>query len=89
MRTARLTRPFWALGCRDPVLLSFPAGTAMEDLAPPSLTALGPQGRASASLVLQQQSQPRLPAQGWPTGSQDRLWHEARMTGLGPGAGVT
>lgn len=62
MRTARLTRPFWALGCRAPVLLSFPAGIAMEALTPHSLNALEPQG--PASLVPQQQSQPRLRAQG-------------------------
>lgn len=84
MRTARLTRPFWALVCRAPVLLSFPAGIAMEDLATPSLVGLRPQGPARASLVPQQQSQPRLPAQGWPGGSQNRLWHEARMAGAGP-----
>lgn len=44
MRTARLTRPFWTLGCRALVLLAFPAGAAMEDVAAPSLPALGPQG---------------------------------------------
>lgn len=49
MRTARLTRPFWTLGCRAPVLLTFLAEAAMEDLAPPSLPALGPESPASAS----------------------------------------
>lgn len=56
----------------------------MEDLASLSLIGLRPQGPARASLVPQQQSQARLPAQGWPTGSQSRLWHEARMAGAGP-----
>lgn len=89
MRTARRTRPFWALGCRAPVLLAFPAGAAMEDLAPPSLPALGPEGPASTSPAPQQQSQPRLRPRGWRPGSQDSLWHEARVAGAGPGAGVT
>lgn len=84
MRTARLTRPFWALGCRAPVLLAFPAGAAMEDLAPPSLTALEPEGPASASPAPQQQSQPRLRPRGWRPGFQGSPWHEARVAGAGP-----
>lgn len=52
MRTARLTRPFWALGCRAPVLLAFPAGAAMEDLAPPSLPARGPRAQPAPHLHL-------------------------------------
>lgn len=84
MRTARLTRPFWALGCRAPVPLAFPAGAAMEDLAPPSLSALEPEGLASAPPAPQQQSQPRLRPRGWRPGAQGRLWHEARVAGAGP-----
>ena len=84
MRTARLTRPFWALGCRAPVPLAFPAGAAMEDLAPPSLPALEPEGLASAPPAPQQQSQPRLRPRGWRPGAQGRLWHEARVAGAGP-----
>ena len=85
MRTARLTRPFRALGCRAPVLLALPAGAAMEDLAPPSLPALGPEeGPASASPAPQQQFQPSLrPRDGRP-GSQGSLWQEARVAGAGP-----
>lgn len=84
MRTARLTRPFWALGRRAPVLLAFPAGAAMEDLAPCSLPALGPEGLATASPAPQQQSQPRLHPRGWPTGNQSSPWHEARVVVAGP-----
>lgn len=84
MRTARLTRPFWALGCRAPVPLAFPAGAAMEDLAAPSLPALEPEGPASAPPAPQQQSQPRLRPRGWQPGIQGRLWHEARVAGAGP-----
>lgn len=65
MRTARLTRPFWALGCRAPVLLAFPVGAAMKDLAPPSLPALGPRGPTPA---------PHLHPRGWRPGSRGSLW---------------
>lgn len=84
MRTARLTRPFWALGCSAPVLLAFLAGAAMEDLAAPSLPALGPKGPASVSPAPEQQSQPRLCPRDWRPGSQGSLWHEARVAGAGP-----
>lgn len=47
MRTARFTRPFWVLGRRAPVPLTFLARAAMEGLAAPSLLALGPEALAS------------------------------------------
>lgn len=56
----------------------------MEDLAPPSLPASGPEGLARTSPAPQQQSQPRLCPRGWQPGFQGGLLHKARVAGAGP-----
>ena len=89
MRTARLTRPFWALGCRAPVLLAFPAGAAMEDLAPPSLPARGPEGPASASPAAQRQLSPGCAPGAGGLAPRAASGTKPGSLGLGLGAGVT